>query len=199
MTSKLASISVAVAAIAAALSLALSGCAASPPGVASNSGSTEAVAARVTSPTRISTAGFVVILPRAVTKFADASATLTPLHSSTAFISAASAFRPVSRGVLAWAGLTSGVPKAALYSYSNSTYGDIQHDGSVSLEYTKTPVWMFTVALSRFVDLSQGGPGATPPTARRSDCLYYYLVDATTGKFLTAGEECAPVSAATHH
>ena len=141
-------------------------------------------------------AGYVVIQPSAVLRWDEANATLTPLNSSaTKLVSAATAYDAVKNAITnaVTTGLASGPPTAGFYSYTNSAYGAIQSDGSVKLSYINTPVWEFSVPLWQYVDDSQGGLGVPKSQVKRSGCSFYEIVDATSGDFLTGGEECTTV------
>lgn len=137
--------------------------------------------------------GYVATATARVISWPDANATLTPLLApSTSLVSAASAFTAISTGFnsVMTTAAPSGQATAALYSYSNSAYGQIRADGTVKLAYTEAPVWAFLIPLSKYLDLSQGALGSKPSQVVRTHCTFYYLVDATTGDFLTSGQEC---------
>jgi hypothetical protein len=144
--------------------------------------------------TTAGTASFKVIKPTATTILSDANATLVPMHNASGLVTPAAAEKAIASALkYDTSSLNpSGPTTVALYAYSNSASGTIQADGTVKLNYVNTPVWEFSVPLSRFVDLSQGPAGGTGSSkVTRTDCIYYYLVNAADGRGITSGQECA--------
>jgi hypothetical protein len=174
--------------VVASLTLAVTGCASAGP----------AATTATPSPTvSIPAEGFVTVTPTTTLNWDDVSATLAPLDpATTGLVSASAAYAKVADGIrtiLATAQPVS-APRAGLYSYTNSAHGALRPDGSVLPNYTNVPVWAFIIPLARFVDDSQGGVGASPvPSATRSQCHYYYLVQARTAELLTSGEQCTTI------
>jgi hypothetical protein len=139
------------------------------------------------------TASFKVIKPTATTTWSDANATLVPMHNASGLVTPTAAAKAISSALTNDTSSMnpSGPTTVALYAYSNSAFGTIQADGTVKLTYVNTPVWEFSVPLTKFVDLSQGPAGGTSSSKiTRTHCIYYYLVDATDGRDITSGQEC---------
>ncbi|MFT4156430.1 MAG: hypothetical protein QM630_00650 [Microbacterium sp.] len=129
-------------------------------------------------------------------EWADANASFTPLVDSAGLVDQDDAAAAIADGlanVLAEPEAT-GHPEAALYSYTNSAYGEIDDDGSVTLTFVDTPVWLFTVRLDAPIkSVAQGGYGFGTQTGGDDECTYYYIVDAANGEFLTSGQHCAVI------
>jgi hypothetical protein len=123
----------------------------------------------------------------------DASGTLVPLDPTTAGLHTAdAAFQSIKSGwVNAYADAGDAAPPmAALYGYSNSGFGEVAADGSVKLKYQNVPVWAFTIPYEKFVDMSQGGIGASASTVDHANCFFYYLVGARDDRYITSSEQC---------
>jgi hypothetical protein len=144
-----------------------------------------------TQPTQ--TASYVETQPTAEVDYADVSARFIPLANAQPTLQgSAAAFSAISSdvSVLAKDNLA-GTITAGLYSYYNSVYGAIQSDGSVVLKYQGTPAWVFTVPLTHYEDMSQGGLSTMSLSpVSRTGCGWIYVVDATTAVPITWWEHC---------
>jgi hypothetical protein len=80
-----------------------------------------------------------------------------------------------------------------LTRYSNSVYGEIQPDGSVKPDYQNVLAWA-VIYTGVHIDAIGGPAGRTapppPPPGGTPTCDFVFLVNATTGKYMTAFDEC---------
>lgn len=79
----------------------------------------------------------------------------------------------------------------SLVSYSNDVYGDIQPDGSVVPRYQGVLAWAFIYRGVALVAVGAARPSDQPLPAPVQNCDHVSLVDATSGAYLQAYDDCA--------